>query len=160
MLGLLESEEGIHNATDVFCGQLAVLLAQIFSQGLVPLRGIDELHPAFAVGGLAVGEHPDVGGNAGVVKHIERQGDNRLEPVVFDDPAPNIALALASIACKEGGTVMHLGNAAAQRGVVLHLGEHIHQKQHLPVAGAGKEGELFASVLHDKARILDAVFAA
>ena len=44
--------------------------------------------------GLAVGQHPDIGGDAGVVEHVQRQGDDGFEPVVLDDPAADIALAL------------------------------------------------------------------
>ena len=75
--------------------ELAVLLAQVFPQRTVPLGGVDQLHLALAVLRLAVGEHPDVGGDAGVVEHVERQGDDRLQPVVLDDPAADVALGPA-----------------------------------------------------------------
>jgi hypothetical protein len=64
---------------------------------------------------LAVGEHPDVGGDAGVVEQVERQGDDGLQPIVLDDPAADVALALAGVAGEEGRTVVDLGDAAAQR---------------------------------------------
>jgi hypothetical protein len=38
LLGLLEGEEGVADALDVGLGQLAVLLAEVLAQGLVPLR--------------------------------------------------------------------------------------------------------------------------
>ena len=53
------------------CGQLAVLAAQVLAQRLEPLGSVYELHLAQPLLGLAVGEHPDVGGDAGVVEHIE-----------------------------------------------------------------------------------------
>ena len=65
---------------------------------------------------LAVAEHPDVGGDAGVVEHVERQGDDGLEPVVLDDPAADVALALPGVACEEGTAVVDLGDAAAASG--------------------------------------------
>ena len=95
--------------------QLAVLLAEVLAQRLEPLRGVDELHLALAVRGLAVGQHPDVGGDAGVVEHVERQGDDGLQPVVLDDPAADVALALAGVAGEERRAVVHLGDAAAER---------------------------------------------
>ena len=56
---------------------------------------------------------------------------------------------------------MHLGDAAAQRRVVLHLREHVRQKQHLAVAGTGDERVFgIAGVLDDETRIPDAVLAA
>ena len=160
LLGLLESEEGIHNTTDVLFGQLAVLLAQVLAQGLVPLRGVNELHAAFAVLRLPVGEHPDVGGDAGVVEHVERQGHDRLEPVVLDDPAADVALALAGVPRKQRRAVVHFGDATSKRGAVLHLGEHVHQEQQLAVTRAGDERKLLAPVLDDKARILYTVLPA
>ena len=114
LLGLLEGEESVADAVDVLVGQLAVLLAQVLAQRLEPLRGVDELHLALAVRGLAVGEHPDVGGDAGVVKHVERQGDDGFEPVVLDDPAADVALALAGVAGEERRAVVDLGDAAAE----------------------------------------------
>ena len=77
--------------------QLAILLAQVLAQGLVPLGSIDKLHAAFAVFRLAVREHPNIGGNAGVVEHVEGQGNDGLKPVILNNPAANIALALARI---------------------------------------------------------------
>jgi hypothetical protein len=37
-------------------------------------------------------------GNARVVEHVQRKGDDGLEPVVLDHPAADVALALAGIA--------------------------------------------------------------
>ena len=71
--------------------------------------------------GLRLREHPDVGGDAGVVEHVERQGDDGLQPVVLDDPAADVALALAGVAGEERRAVVHLGDAAAELRAVLHL---------------------------------------
>jgi hypothetical protein len=55
-----------------------------------------DLHrPSRVCLGLAVERHPDVGGNAGVVEEVKQQGRYRLKPIVLDDPAAEIALALA-----------------------------------------------------------------
>ena len=53
--------------------KLAVLLAQVLAQRLKPLRGVYQLYLALAVFRLAVGDHPDIRRNAGVVKHVQRQ---------------------------------------------------------------------------------------
>jgi hypothetical protein len=83
---------------DVLGAEFAVLLAQVLAQRLEPLAGVDELDLALAVRGLAVGQHPDVGGDAGVVEQVQRQRDDGLQPVVLDDPAADVALALAGVA--------------------------------------------------------------
>ena len=111
---LLEGEEGVADALDVVSAQLAVLVAEVFAQRLEPVAGVDQLDVALALGRLAVAEQPDVGGDAGVVEDVERQGDDRLQPVVFDDPAADVALALAGVAGEEGAAVVDLGDAAAE----------------------------------------------
>jgi hypothetical protein len=105
--------------------------------------GVDELDLALA-GGLAVGEHPDVGGDAGVVEHVQRQGDDGFQPVVLDDPAADVALALAGVAGEQGRAVVDLGDAAAQRALVwpFILAQLVDQEHELAVAGAGDEGEV------------------
>ena len=139
LLGVLEGEEGVADEPDVHVGKLAVLVAEVLAQGPVPVGGVDELHLAAAALRLAVAEHPDVGGDAGVVEHVERQGDNGLEPVVFDDPSADVALALSGVAGEEGAAVVHLSDAAAERRVLLHLAQHVGEEEHLPIAGAGDE---------------------
>src|SRR5256885_11903626 len=57
--------------------------------------------------GLLVGKNPDVGGDAGVVEDVERQGDDGFEPVVLQHPAADVALALACIAGEQRRAVMH-----------------------------------------------------
>src|SRR5689334_998223 len=69
----------------------------------------------------------------GVVEHVQGQGHDRFEPVVLDDPAADVALALAGIAGEQGAAVVDLGNAAAERRVVLHLGEEVREEKHLAV---------------------------
>lgn len=83
-------------------------------------------------------QQPDIGGDAGVIKQVVRQLDNRLEHVVFDKVATDIALATARIAGKQAGAVMHRGDSAAQRAYRwgFHLVDHLHQEQQLTIAGA------------------------
>ena len=115
---------------------------------------------------LAVAEHPDVGGDAGVVEHVERQGDDGLQPVVLDDPAADVALALPGVAGEERAAVVDLGDTAARRTALLilfrlHLAQHVGQEHHLAVAGTGDEGVVrVAGVLHDEARVRDVGLAA
>ncbi len=159
--GFFKGQERVADALDVLGRKFAVLFAHVFPQRAEPLGGIDELDFALAVLWLAIGEHPDVGGDAGVVEEIERQGDDGLQPVVLDDPAADVALALPGIAGEEGRAIVHLGDAAAQRGVVLHLAEHVGQEEHLAIAGAGEEREIrLVGVLDDEARVSDVLFSA
>ena len=56
---------------------------------------------------------------------------------------------------------MHLGDAAAARGALLHLRELVGEEEHLAVAGAGDQGVLgIAGVLDDEARVAHILLAA
>ncbi len=157
---LLEVEEGVPDTLDVVGPELAVLLAQVLAQRLEPLAGVDELHPALPVRGLAVAQHPHVGGDAGVVEQVQRQRDQGFDPVVLDQPAADVAFALAGVAGEQRRTVVHLGDAAAQRRAVVHLRRHVDEEEHLAVTGAGDQRQLFAFVHDLESRVTHAVLAA
>src|SRR5260370_14770125 len=82
---------------------------------------------------LAVGDDPDVGANAGVVKHLLRQGDNCFEPVVFDDPPANVALARARAAREKGRATKDNCKPRSvlmfRRAHRLKLADHLLQKE-------------------------------
>ncbi|KAF0137543.1 MAG: hypothetical protein FD152_401 [Xanthobacteraceae bacterium] len=150
----------MNNTLDVGIGQFAVLLAEVLAQWPEPRGRVDQLHLAAPVDRFAVRQHPDIGGDAGVVEHVERQGDDGFQPVVLDDPAPHIAFALTRIAGEQRRAVVHLGDARTERRVVLHLRQHVRKEQHLPVAGARDEAVLgVACVLDQEARIAHAGLA-
>ena len=98
---------------------------------------------------VAVGEDPNVGRDTGVIKHVERQGDDCLQPVVLDDPSADVALTLSRIAGEKGTAVMNLGDATAKRRVLLHLGKLVGKKQHLAVAGSGDQRILRIAAVFD-----------
>ncbi len=110
--------------------------------------------------GLFVGEHPNVGGNAGVVEKVERQGNNGFQPVIFDEPAADVAFALSGIAGEKRTAVVNLRNATTQRRFVVHFGRHVGKEKHLSIAGTGYKRHFFALVHHFKARIAHTVLAA
>jgi hypothetical protein len=110
---------------------------------------------------LTAAQHPDIGRDAGIVEHLERQGHDGFQPIVLDNPAPHIAFAAAGIAGEQRRAVVNLGDAAAQRRVVLHLGKHVCQEQHLPVARPCDEAVFgIARVLDNETRIAHAPLAA
>jgi hypothetical protein len=114
--------------------ELAVLLAEVFAQRLEPLRRVDQLYLAATVLRLAVREDPHVCRDARVVKHVQRQGNDRLEPVVLDDVAADVALALTRVPSEERAAVMHLGDPSAELRPLLHLRDEVREEEHLPVA--------------------------
>jgi hypothetical protein len=77
----------------VLVAQFLALAAQALAHLLPEAAGVDELHLALAVGGLAVADDPDVGADAGVVEHVGGQADDGLDQVVLQHVAADLALA-------------------------------------------------------------------
>lgn len=89
----LEVAEGAGDGFGVRVAELTALGAKGFAHGLPEVDAVDELDAARAVGGLFVGEHPDVGGDARVVEHIGRERDNGFEQVGLQDVSADLGLA-------------------------------------------------------------------
>ena len=61
---------------------------------LLPLvAGVHEHDLVLERGPLAVGQDPEVGGDAGVVEELVGQGDDAFEVVHLQDPLPDLRLA-------------------------------------------------------------------
>src|SRR3712207_6884590 len=56
----------------------------------------------------SIGKHPDVCCDASVVKHVKRQRDDRFKPIILNDVAPDVRLALASVTGEQRGPVVDL----------------------------------------------------
>ncbi|MND64960.1 hypothetical protein D3C80_563160 [compost metagenome] len=84
-----------------FITQLLALGAQRFTHRAVQVTGIDQQHLALTLGRFVVRQHPDIGGNAGVVEHIGGQGHQCIQQVVLEDITADLTLATASPTGKE-----------------------------------------------------------
>ena len=116
----------------------AAFVAEAFLHLHPERAGVDELHLALAGLFLPVGEHPEVGGDAGVVEELLGQGDDGLQPVVLDDPAADFAFAAAGVAGEEGRAVEDDGEAAAAVLRGAHLGQHVLEEEERAVVHAGR----------------------
>jgi hypothetical protein len=157
---LRERKERAADVRDILRRQLEVLLAQVLAQRPEPLGRVHQLHPPPALRRLPVGQHPDVRGDARVVEQVERQRHDGLNPVVLDQPAADVALALPGIAREQRRPVVYLGDAAAQRGPAVHLRRHVGQEEQLPIAAARDQRQLLAAMHHPEARVAHPVLAA
>ncbi len=96
---------------------------------------------------FAVGQNPEVGGDAGVVEELVGQGDDRFEPVVLDDPTADFRFAAAGVAGEERGAIEDDGEAAAALLGIAHFREHVLKEEEGAVVhprGAGAEAAIVA----------------
>ena len=119
-------------------GEMAALVAKAApalraAAGSPEPARVEQLNPAPAPFLLAIGDDPDVGADAGVVEHLFRQGDDRFQPVVLDQPAADVAFAGAGAAGEQRRAAEDDGEPRAVPVLVrahrLELGHHVLQKQ-------------------------------
>jgi len=77
-----------------------------------------------------------MGADVGVVKELIGQGDDGLQPVVFDDPATDFAFAAFGTVREAGRAVEY--DADAPVLLRLELGDHVLQKKQRPIRDAGQ----------------------
>ena len=119
------------------------------------VAGVNELNLSLALPLLSVREHPDIGGNSGVVEELVRQRDNRLQPVVLNDPAADFRFALTGVAGEQGRAIEDDADATAPlfRGTALI--EHVLKEEQRPVVDAWQTGPEAAFVTECVAFLLD-----
>jgi hypothetical protein len=130
----LRSTSDVGDLPDVRRRDFAALVAQALAHRRPEVRRVDELHLAPARRRLAVREHPHVGRDAGVVEKLLRQRHQRVEPVIFEDPPADFALAAAGVPGEQRRAVHHDGDVAAALARRVHAREHVLQEEQLPVA--------------------------
>ena len=101
-LSALSSYSAYRRTSSLICSSESSLrllprLLSIFYSG-----GCRRLIALYLAGGrVFIGDNPDIGINAGVVEHLVRQGDYRIEHIALDNPAANIGFAGTGIAGKQ-----------------------------------------------------------
>ena len=92
---LIFNESGIdgRNLGDLIVGDMVALAAPALAHLLEKAGGVDELHLARPPGRLAIGDNPDIRGDAGIVKQVGGQRHNRFQPVMLDNPLAKILLS-------------------------------------------------------------------
>ena len=90
LFGFLERAIYTGDVGDVVIREFLALFTQGFTHPLEKGGRIDQLHLVLASALLLVRQHPDVGENSGVVKHLIRQRDDRFQPVVLKDPTADL----------------------------------------------------------------------
>ena len=111
------------------------LIAQCFPQFFEERRSINQLNFALALRALVLGENPDICSNAGVIKQVSRQRNNRLDQIVFQHPAANLTLAGRYATGEKGTAVFNNGSTAK---VIVHLINGRLEEQHLHITRTGQ----------------------
>jgi len=132
-IGVGEGLVGLDDDGAVGCAHLAAFVAQRLAHRLPEAGRVDKLDLAAAFGGLVVVEDPDVGCDAGAVEHLGRQGDDRVDEVLVEQPladrvGPGVGVEQRRCVGDHGGAPA--GGAELRRAVA--------QEQHLAVGLAGQ----------------------
>ena len=93
--------------------KLFALAAETLAHLLVELARIDELHFAFAIFRLAIGDDPHIGRDACVVEHVGGQTDDRFNEIVLEHVSTNLALARTCATSEERRAVEHDAEATS-----------------------------------------------
>ena len=138
VFGLFKVGVQFHYLTDMAIGDDPPLVSEIPFHLIEEVNSVDQLYLALTCLRFLVRQDPDIGGDTGVEEQLIGQRDNALQPVFFDDRASDFALTAAGITRKEWRPVKDNSNPTP---VVLHLGEHVLQKQQRPIGGARRTAE-------------------
>ncbi|GGZ44642.1 hypothetical protein GCM10010365_76230 [Streptomyces poonensis] len=98
---------------------------------------LDQGHPALMRWLLSVAQDPEVRADAGGIEELVRQSDDALEPVILNDPSPDVTLARASGSALHRRSTEEDDNAASAvtRGVRrFHLRQHVLEEEQRSVA--------------------------
>ena len=93
VFGLFKVSVAFDYVPDMAIGNESVLVSEIPFHLVMAVNGVDELNLALSCLRFSVRQDPDIRGDTGVEEQLFRQGDNTLQPVVFDDIASDFALA-------------------------------------------------------------------
>ena len=136
MLAFLEGVKEGEDGVGLFGGDLAALVSEALAHGSPEGGCVDELDLAPALGGLAVGEDPYVGGDTGVVEELLGQGDEGFQPVVLEYPAADLAFPAPGVSREEGRAVHDEGDAGTALALLLAVREEVEKEEELAVRDA------------------------
>lgn len=95
--------------------------------------GVDELDFVLPFRFLSVGKHPNVGGYPRIVEKLVRKRNDGFEIVVFAHPTTYLAFTASGVPRKKRGAIEYHADAGSALARVTHFGNHVFQKQELPV---------------------------
>ena len=137
---VLELDEELQHVCRLLGRNLTPLVAEAPAHRRPERGGVDELHPAPSLGRLPVADQPYVGGDAGVVEELFGERDQRLQEIVLQDEAADLALAAPRVAGEERRAVHDDRDARAAFVRRLRPREHVEEEQGLAVADARQPG--------------------
>ncbi len=125
VLALFEVRVNFYQSLYVRLGDENAFGAEIPFHRLEETGAVNQLDFASPSLQLAIRQNPDVGGDTGVEEELVGQRDDALQPIIFNYPFSDVALAAAGIAGEHRGAVQDDAHPAA---AALHLGEHVLQE--------------------------------
>src|SRR5699024_3475909 len=136
LVGVLEVVIEAQDERAVLVGELAALVSHALAHGSPGTRSVDQLDLTVALGFFVFVEDPHVGGNTGVVEHIRRQRDDRVDEVAMDQPIGDLIWTRLRTTREQRRAIGDNTGTPALGGVVffvLELMNDMAEKQHLPI---------------------------
>ena len=130
VFAFLEVRVDLYQPFYVLIGDENALVAEIPFHRIEEFRAVYQLDLAPTSLQFTVRQDPDVGGDTGVEEEFVGQRDDAFQPVVFDNPASDIALAATGVAGEHRRAVQDDSDATA---AALHLGKHVLEEQQCTV---------------------------
>lgn len=109
-MGVVEDLDGVglgersvlpRDRLDLLLGYVPPLVPERLTHRLPRLAGIDQLDLALTMIGLAIGDDPEIRGDACVVEHLLGERNDALQLIVLDDPSTDLGLTTTSSACEQ-----------------------------------------------------------
>src|SRR5699024_347266 len=114
----------------------AALVSHALAHGSPGTRGVDQLDLTVALGFFVFVEDPHVGGNTGVVEHLGRKRDDRVDEIAVNQPIADLIWTRLRTASEQRRAVSNNTGTPTLGGVVffaLELMNDMAKKQHLPI---------------------------
>src|SRR5579883_1767734 len=112
----------------------ASFIAHAFAHRIPEIARIDKLNLSLALLSLTIRQHPHISRDPGIIEKLLGQSNNRLQPVVLQNPAPDLALPAASISGKERRTIHHNRDLRTFLIRIVHMRQHDLQEEELSIA--------------------------
>ena len=135
-----------HQFRTIFRADHVALVAETLAHLFIETGSVDQTHFSFPSVLFAVGQNPDISGNAGVVEQLIRKANNSLQQIIFNNPAADFTFSASGITGEHWRTVKYNTDATSTFFRRVHFGNQMLEKQERAVRDAGQTSAKSATI--------------